>query len=65
MMYTIRNAGRRTKEMLNRFADEHNLTIAEALDQLVELGLERYEQQRKSGKKFSSTQEAMNCLPPW
>jgi hypothetical protein len=64
-MYTIRNASGRTKEMLNRFADEHNLTIAEALGQLVELGLERYEQQRRSGKKFSSTQEAMGRLPPW
>ncbi len=43
MMYTIRNASEKTKESLNRFADEHGLTVAEALTQLVELGMEKYE----------------------
>ncbi len=64
-MYTIRNASGKTKEDLNRFADEHGLTVAEALAQLVELGMEKYEQDRKNPKKYLSAMDAMKRLPEW
>lgn len=65
MMYTIRNASEKTKEDLNRFAEEHSLTIAEALAQLVELGIEKYEQERKNPKKWKGAQDAVRSLPEW
>ncbi len=65
MMYTIRNASEKTKEELNRFADEHGLTVAEALTQLVELGMEKYEQDRKNPKKYLGAMDAMKALPEW
>ncbi|MFN7990760.1 MAG: hypothetical protein U0R44_01240 [Candidatus Micrarchaeia archaeon] len=65
MTYTIRNVTEATKERLNRFADEHNLTIAEALHQLVESGAEYHEQTRKNPKRYKNAQEAMKDLPEW
>ena len=65
MMYTIRDVSEKTKDDLNRFADEHNLTIAEALGQLVEFGLAHYEQNRKNPKKYMTTQQAAKSLPEW
>jgi hypothetical protein len=65
MMYTIRNASEKAKEGLNRFAAEHGLTVAEALGQLVELGLERYEQNRRNPKRYSGIRDALKDLPEW
>lgn len=65
MMYTIRNVSEKTKETLNRFADEHGLTVAEALQQLTELGLERYEQERRNPRKYMDAREALRDLPKW
>lgn len=65
MMYTIRNVSQKTKDDLNRYADEHNLTIAEALHQLVDFGMEYYEQHKKNPKKYSDVNDAMKKLPKW
>ena len=65
MMYTIRNASEKTKETLNKFAQENNLTIAQALTLLLELGFEAYEQQKKGEKKYKNTLEAIKNLPEW
>jgi hypothetical protein len=65
MMYTIRNVSTRTKERLNRYAEDHSITIAEALGQLVEYGSEYYEQHRKSPKKFRDLKSAMKEMPSW
>jgi hypothetical protein len=64
-MYTIRNVSENTKEALNKHAEEHNLTVGEALQQLVEYGLEFYAQNRKSPKKYLTAQDAMKNLPEW
>ena len=65
MVYTIRNVSEKTKETLNKYAEEHNLTIAEALQQLIDFGLEHYEQHKKNPKKYLNTQEALASLPEW
>ena len=65
MMYTIRDVSEKTKEDLNRYASEHNLTIAEALGQLVDFGLAYHEQNRKNPKKRMIVQEAIQDLPEW
>jgi len=65
MMYTIRNVSRKTKDDLNRYAEQHGLTIAEALQQLVEFGMEYYEQHRKNPKKYADARGAMMGLPEW
>ena len=63
MMYTIRNLAERTKTRINSFADEHNLTVAEAIEQLTEFGLEYFEQQRKNPKRFRNLSEALAEYP--
>lgn len=65
MMYTIRNASEKTKSILNKFAQENDLTIAQALTMLLELGFEAYEQQKKGEKRYKNTIDAMQKLPQW
>ena len=65
MTYTIRNVGEKTKEDLARYAEEHNLTVGEALQQLVDFGLAYHEQNRKNPKKYLTAQDAIRRLPEW
>ncbi len=65
MTYTIRNVDERTKERLSRYASEHAITAGEAMQQLVEFGLEYYRQQKRIRKKYSGAAEAMARLPQW
>ena len=65
MVYTIRNVDEKTKEIIGRFADEHRITVAEALQQLIELGLENYEKRKKNPKKYLNTAEAVKDMPGW
>ncbi|MEW6748872.1 MAG: hypothetical protein AB1295_04160 [Candidatus Micrarchaeota archaeon] len=65
MMYTIRNVSPRTKELLNRYAEEHNLTMAEALGQLVDYGVEYHMQNKRNPKRYADVKGAMAGLPEW
>lgn len=65
MTYTIRNVGEKTKETLARYAEEHRITVGEALQQLVEFGIEFYERNRKNPKKYLNAQDSMRGLPEW
>ncbi len=64
-MYTIRNLSQNTKKAITDHAKEYDLTIAEALQQLVELGLEYLEQQKKNPKKYLNTEAAIKSMPKW
>lgn len=65
MVYTIRNVSPKTKETLNRYAEEHNITIGEALQQLIDFGMEYYIQHRKNPKRYADVKGAMMGLPEW
>jgi hypothetical protein len=65
MVYTIRNVGQKTKESLAKYAEEHGITVGEALQQLIEFGIEFYEQNRKNPKKYLTAQDSMRNLPEW
>ncbi len=64
-MYTIRNLSEKTKMHISDYAKEHNLTIAESIQQLVEFGLEYLEQHKKNPKKYLNTLAASEKLPKW
>ena len=65
MTYTIRNVGEKTKEDIVRYAEAHGINVGEALQQLVDFGLQYYEQNRKNPKKYLTAQDAMRNLPEW
>ncbi len=65
MMYTVRNLGTKTKGAISAYANEHNLTMAEAISQLVEFGLEYYNKNKKPAKKYASAEEALKIFPSW
>jgi len=65
MTYTIRNVDEKTREALSRYAGEHNITVGEAMGQLIEFGLEYYQQSRKIQKKYPGAHEALENLPKW
>ncbi|HSB47128.1 MAG TPA: hypothetical protein VLD37_03875 [Candidatus Bilamarchaeum sp.] len=65
MAYTIRNVGEKTKETLAKYASDHGITVGEALTQLVDFGIEYYEQNKSSPKKYLTLQDAMRALPEW
>jgi hypothetical protein len=65
MVYTIRNVSEKTKETLAKYAEAHNITVGEALQQLVEFGTEFYTQNKKNPKKYLTAQDSMRTLPEW
>ena len=65
MTYTIRNVDEKTKRVLSRYAGEHGITVGEAMQQLIESGLEYYQQNRKITKKYSGARDALESMPKW
>jgi hypothetical protein len=53
MAYTIRNLDEKTKETVQEYAQKHNLNIAEAMRELVLLGVQHM-QHTKNKNKHSS-----------
>lgn len=64
-MYTVRNVSEKTRQTIDAYAKEYDLTIAQALQQLVEFGLEYAEQHKKNPKKYLNSGEAIKQLPQW
>ncbi len=64
-MYTIRNVNLKTREAISKYAEEYGITVGDALEQLVEFGLEYFDQQKKNPKKYLNTQGAIKNLPCW
>ena len=62
-MYTVRNVSEKTRKLIDDYAKEYDLTIAQALQQLVEYGTEYAEQHRKNSKKYLNSQEALKQIP--
>ncbi len=58
-MYTIRNLNDQTKEVINRYASDHNLTVPEALQELVQFGLEYLEKNPPKNKPYKTLSEAL------
>ena len=65
MMYTIRDPPEKAKEILLQYANEHKITIGQALLQLLEFGFEYYQLQKKENKKYRNSQDAIKSLPRW
>ena len=64
-IYTVRNVSEKARKTIDQYAREYDITIANALEQLVEFGIEYEEQHRKSPKKYITSKDAMKTLPEW
>ena len=64
-IYTIRNVDEHTRNLIDQYAKEYNLTIGQTLHQLIEFGMEYAEQHKKNPKKYLNTCDAMRSLPNW
>ncbi len=64
-MYTVRNVSDRTRKQIDDYAKEYNLTVAQALQQLIEFGLEYVEQHKKNPKKYLNLGGAIASMPKW
>lgn len=65
MMYTIRNASEKSKELITDFAAMQKITVADAMAQLVEWGWIYYEQNKRKEKKYLNSESAVKNLPKW